>query len=113
MRANLYQACWLAGNAKQHFASQLSAFFNDQLAVTHGASDFAGRVNHQLLARRQVAVELPPDFSHINVGRPFKCTLLGDLHYTRVHRGLHQSFNDQCVAIGNFNALQLDVGAYR
>ena len=66
---------------KEDFTGQLAAFFNHQFAVADGAGDFAGGINHQLLAHRQVAIEFATDFGYINFGQMAGSGSGGDVMY--------------------------------
>ena len=91
----------------------MPAFFNHQFAVANRAGDFAGRVNHQLLAHGQVAVELTANFGDVDFSRSLESALLGNLDDARIHGRFYRAFNYQRVAVGDFNALELDVGPDR
>src|SRR5690606_11835395 len=91
-------------------ASNLAALFDHQLAVADLARDFAGRVNHEFFAYGQVAIEFATDFGDVDFCRTLECADLGDLDHARIHRCFDPAFDHQRVAIGNFNAFQLDVG---
>src|SRR6185312_4440632 len=56
-----------AAGAEFHLARQLPALFDHELAIADFAGNFTGRVNHQLVAHGQVAVELAADFGDVDV----------------------------------------------
>jgi hypothetical protein len=97
--------------AEADFARQLAAFFDDDLAVADLAGDLAGRVNDELLAHGEAAVEHAADFGDVDFGRALELALLGDLHQARIHGRFDQAFDHERVAIGDLDALELDVRA--
>src|SRR5688572_18723965 len=88
---------------------KLAAFFDGDLAVTDSPRHAAGRVYDKVLARRQFALEAAADFRDVDPYRSRKYAVLGDLDHAAVHRGFHAAFDDEGVAVGDFDALQFDV----
>jgi alkyl hydroperoxide reductase subunit F len=90
---------------------ELPAFLDHHLAVADGARHLAGAINHQPVAHGQVAVKAAADFRDVDLGRALERADLGDLHQARIHGRLDQAFDDQRVAVGDLDPLELDVGA--
>ena len=90
--------------------AQFAAFFDYQLAVTDFAVDAAGGANDELLARSQFTVEATMDFGDVDPHGAKESAVLGNLNDTAVHRCLDPAFDDQRVAVGDFGALEFDVG---
>src|SRR5581483_7477854 len=91
-------------------AGELAALLDRHLAVADLARDAPGGADHELPARRELAVEAAADLGDVDADLADEHAVLGDLDDAAVHRGLDAAFDDQGVAIGDFGAFQLDVG---
>ena len=90
----------------------MSTLFDHNLAITNFAGDFSRGKYGQLLAHRQAAIKLAVNFGDINLRRPFESAALRDLNHSRIHGRLNQSLHHQCVAIGDLNAFEFDIGPH-
>jgi hypothetical protein len=68
-------------------------------------------MDDELLAHGEAAVEHAADLGDVDFGRALELALLGDLHQARIHGGFDQAFDHERVAIGDLDALELDVRA--
>jgi hypothetical protein len=68
-------------------------------------------VNDNVLARRELAFETAADFGDVDADGAGENAVLRDLYDAAVHGRLDPPLDHQCVAIGDFNAAQLDVGS--
>ncbi len=100
-----------AGGMHRHVSGNDTAFLDHQRAVADRAVDPAGGIHHQALAGGQFALEGAAHFRHVDLGLARKYAAFGDADVAAVHRGFHAAFHHQDLAIGDFGAFQLDVGA--
>ena len=70
-------------------------------------------MNDELLARGEVTFEASANFRDIDTDSSGIHAVLRDLHNAAVHRRFYTAFDNQRVAVGNFNALQFDVWSHR
>ncbi len=99
------------GRERADVAAHLPAFLHQHLAVADLAGHASARVDHELLPRRHLALELAADFGHVDVHLPHEGPALGDLDGAAHHGRLDAALDHQRVAIVDLDALQLDVGS--
>src|SRR5688572_30436821 len=100
----------VAGRERADFTRQLAAFFDGELAVADLAGDLAVRMDDELLADGELALEAAVDLGDVDARSALEHALLGDLDHAAVHGRLDAAFHDERVAIGDLDTLQLDVG---
>jgi hypothetical protein len=63
------------------------------------------------LPHGEVAIELPVNLRDIDLSRALESAELRNLNHPRIHRRLDRALHHQGVAIGDLDALELDVRA--
>lgn len=95
-----------------HIARKLTAFLNQNLAVTNFPTYLASGMDNQLVARSQFTLEISVDLGHINTHLAREGATLGNLDHAAIHRRFHSAFHDEDIAILDFCPFQLDVRPY-
>ena len=90
--------------------ADLATLLDEDRAVADLAADPATGMNHELLARRQFALESPMDLGHVDPYLALEGAALGDSQHTTVHRRVNTPFDHQRVAVEDLRAAQLDLG---
>jgi hypothetical protein len=90
-------------------ARDFSAFLDSDLAVPNLARDTPCRVDDELLAGGQLAFERAADLRDVDADGPGENPVLRDLDDAAVHRSFDAAFDHERVAVGDFDAFELDV----
>src|SRR5437867_1311743 len=80
-----------------YLACELRAFLDLDLGVADLARDLAGRVDGELLAYRQLALEAAVDLGVVDSDRALEHAVLGDLEHARVEGRFDASFDHERV----------------